>query len=177
MKSIFWLALFLFSVLKINSAFCQYSKHFPLGGSVNYNNNTKIISASLNPGIGFFVSEKVSVGFALNTIYNRFSAPNNSVSINPNFFGRFWWDFKKYENLFVFIQAQTSLFSYQVLDSNKKNANSLNAQLLNNTELKTGAVFKIYKSFHLETGLSISSTSKFVPFIGMQWMVKSKALE
>jgi hypothetical protein len=148
-----------------------------LGGSITYNNNSKIISASLNPGIGFFVMEKVSIGITLNSTYNRINATTSNMNINPNFFGRFWWDFKKFENLFVFIQAQSSLFSYQVMDSNKKNVNSLNVQLLNNTELKTGAVFKIYKSFHLETGLAINATSKFVPFIGMQWLVKSKTLE
>jgi hypothetical protein len=148
-----------------------------LGGSITYNNNSKIISASFNPGIGFFVMEKVSIGITLNSSYNRINATTSNMNFNPNFFGRFWWDFKKFENLFVFIQAQSSLFSYQVLDSNKKNVNSLNVQLLNNTELKTGAVFKVYKSFNLETGLAINATSKFVPFIGMQWLVKSKTLE
>jgi len=69
------------------------------------------------------------------------------------------------------------MFSYQVLDANKKNVNSLNFQLLNNTDLCAGTVFKVYKSFYLETGLSISSNSKFVPFIGMQWLLKSKTLE
>jgi hypothetical protein len=176
MKNLFCFTLFVFSLLYLNKAYCQYSKHIPMGGFVSYN-NAKIIVAGLNPGIGFFVSEKVSVGFTLNTVYNRLNATTSNMNINPNFFGRFWWDFKKFENLFVFIQAQSSLFSYQVMDSNKKNVNSLNVQLLNNTELKTGAVFKVYKSFHLETGLAINATSKFVPFIGMQWLVKSKTLE
>ena len=177
MKNLFFIALFVFLLLNINTAFCQYSKHIPLGGSVSYSNNSKVLVAGINPGIGFFVSEKVSVGFTLNTFYSRLNATNNSLSIHPNFFGIFWWDFKNYDNLFVFVQAQTSLFSYQVLDVNKNNVNSLNVQLLFNTELKTGAVFKVYKSFHLETGLSISSNSKFVPFIGMQWLLKSKPLE
>jgi hypothetical protein len=177
MKNLFCITLFVFYLLNLNKAFCQYSKHVPFGGSVSYSNNAKIIATVLNPGIGFFVNEKVSIGFTFNTVYSRLNATTNSLSINPNFFGRFWWDFKKYENLFVFIQAQTSLFSYQVMDSNKNNVNSLNVQLLNNSELKTGAVFKVYKSFYLETGLAINSISKFIPFIGMQWLVKSKTLE
>ncbi|MFN5630071.1 MAG: hypothetical protein ACK48W_12390 [Bacteroidota bacterium] len=177
MKNLFFGLLFIFSLVNFNTAFCQYSKHIPLGGSISYTNNTKSIVALVNPGIGFFVNEKVSIGLTLNSVYNRSSVTTNSLSIHPDFFGRFWWDFKKYDNLFVFVQAQTSMFSYQVLDANKKNVNSLNFQLLNNTDLCAGTVFKVYKSFYLETGLSISSNSKFVPFIGMQWLLKSKTLE
>lgn len=170
------IALGLFLSCISNTVFSQYKRHYSLSLYTNYANSSKNVTGKFSPAIGFYAGENVSLGSTLNFNLTKASGANNTyLFFNPTFFARYWFELKNMENLFLFVQAQSGLFNYTILDPNKSNVNTINIAFLSSNELRAGGAFKIKNDWFLETGLYTNDASKFYPFLTLQYFVREKA--